>query len=73
MKKLANSIFKLVEKGLKKQYTPKMKKLTFSQGKLLIKLVNRECNSSSYQLVEAFMGPLRQDFTKRLLPCLEQV
>lgn len=53
---------KLVEKGLKKQYTPKMKKLTFSQGKLLIKLVNRECNSSSYQLVKAFMGPLKAGF-----------
>lgn len=53
---------KQVEKGLKKQYTPKMKKLTFSQGKLLIKLVNRECNSSSYQLVKAFMGPLKAGF-----------
>lgn len=53
---------KLVEKGLKKQYTPKMKKLTFSQGKLLIKLVNRECNQSSYQLVKAFMGPFKAGF-----------
>ena len=51
-----------VEKGLKKQYTPKMKKLTFSQGKLLIKLVNRECNLSSYQLVKAFMGPFKAGF-----------
>ena len=41
---------KAVEKGLKEQYTPRMKKLTFSQGKLLIKLVNRECNQSSYQM-----------------------
>lgn len=53
---------KLVEKGLKKQYTPVMKKLTFSQGKLLIKLVNRECDQSSYQLVKAFMGPLKAGF-----------
>lgn len=53
---------KLVEKGLKEQYTPKMKKLTFSQGKLLIKLVNRECNQSSYQLVKAFMGPFKAGF-----------
>ena len=53
---------KAVEKGLKKQYTPKMKKLTFSQGKLLIKLVNRECNQSSYQLVKAFMGPFKAGF-----------
>ena len=53
---------KAVEKGLKEQYTPRMKKLTFSQGKLLIKLVNRECNQSSYQLVKAFMGPFKAGF-----------
>ena len=53
---------KAVEKGLKKQYTPRMKKLTFSQGKLLIKLVDRECNQSSFQLVRAFMGPFKSGF-----------
>lgn len=53
---------KAVEKGLKQQYTPRMKKLTFSQGKLLIKLVNRECNQSSFQLVRAFMGPFKAGF-----------
>lgn len=53
---------KAVEKGLKEQYTQRMKKLTFSQGKLLIKLVNRECNQSSYQLVKAFMGPFKAGF-----------
>ena len=54
---------KAVEKGLKQQYTPRMKKLTFSQGKLLIKLVNRECNQSSFQLVRARLpsGRRRQD------------
>jgi hypothetical protein len=30
---------KRVEKDLKQRYTPVMKKLTFSQGKLLIKLI----------------------------------
>lgn len=39
-----------------------MKKLTFSQGKLLIKLVDRECNQSSFQLVRAFMGPFKAGF-----------
>lgn len=53
---------KAVEKGLKEQYTARMKKLTFSQGKLLIKLVNRECNQSSYQLIKAFMGPFKAGF-----------
>lgn len=53
---------KLVEKGLKEQYTPRMKKLTFSQGKLLIKLVNRQTHSSSYELVKAFMGSFKAGF-----------
>lgn len=49
---------KLVEQDIKKAYTPRMKKLTFQQGKLLIKLIHRECNSSSYKLIQAFYGPL---------------
>lgn len=53
---------KLVEKSIKKEYTPRMKKLTYSQGKLLIKLVYRECNSSSYNLVQAFLGPVKAGF-----------
>ena len=52
----------LVEKGLKQQYTPRLKKLTFSQGKLLIKLINRETDSSSYELVKAFLGPFKAGF-----------
>lgn len=45
-----------MEKHLMDSYTPKMKKLTRSQGQLLIKLVDRETNSSSYHIVDAFMG-----------------
>lgn len=61
-KKTKDRHIKRVEKGLKEQYTPKMKKLTFSQGKLLIKLIDREANQSSYQLVKAFMGPFKAVF-----------
>ena len=53
---------KMVEKGVKEQYTPRLKKLTFSQGKLLIKLINRETNSSSYELVKAYLGPFKAGF-----------
>ena len=53
---------KTVEKGLKEQYTPRMKKLSFSQGKLLIKLVDRQTHSTSYELVKAFMGPFKAGF-----------
>ena len=52
----------LVEKSVKEQYTPRMKKLTLSQGKLLIKLINRETSSSSYELVKAFLGPFKAGF-----------
>jgi hypothetical protein len=53
---------KAVEKGVKEQYTPIMKKLTFTQGKLLIKLVDRQNNQTSYELVKAFMGPFKAGF-----------
>jgi hypothetical protein len=53
---------KRVEQSIKQQYGPRMKKLSYSQGKLLIKLVYRECNSSSYQLVQAFLGPVKAGF-----------
>ncbi|MCQ2222716.1 MAG: DUF4294 domain-containing protein [Bacteroidaceae bacterium] len=53
---------KAVERDIKAQFTPEMKKLTFSQGKLLIKLVDRECHQSSYEIVQAFLGPTRAAF-----------
>lgn len=61
-KKSKDEHMKRVEKGIRKEYTPRMKKLTYSQGKLLIKLVYRECSSSSYQLIQAFLGPIRAGF-----------
>lgn len=53
---------KAVEKGLKKQYMPMMRKMTFSQGKLLIKLIDRECDESAYGIIKAFMGPFKAGF-----------
>ena len=44
---------KAVEKSLKEQYTPR---------KLLIKLVDRQTNSTGYELVKAFMGPFKAGF-----------
>ena len=57
-----NAHIKRVEKSIMQQYKPRMKKLTYSQGKLLIKLIHRECNSSSYEAIQAFMGPVRAGF-----------
>ncbi len=53
---------KRVEKSIMKEYKPRMKKLTYSQGKLLIKLIYRESHSSSYELIQAFLGPVRAGF-----------
>lgn len=61
-KKAKDEHMKRVEESIRKEYTPRMKKLNYQQGKLLIKLVYRECNSSSYQLIQAFMGPIRAGF-----------
>lgn len=61
-KKARDEHMKFVEREIKKEYTPRMKKLTYSQGKLLIKLVYRECNSSSYNLIQAFLGPVKAGF-----------
>lgn len=61
-KKSKDEHMKRVEKDIYNKYKPRMKKLTYSQGKLLIKLIYRECNSSSYDIVKAFMGPIRAGF-----------
>ena len=57
-----NRHLKRMEKELFAQYKPQLKKLTFSQGKLLIKLIDRECNQTSYHLVKAFLGSFRAGF-----------
>lgn len=61
-KKSREAHMKLVEKCVWKEYQPKMKKLTYSQGKLLIKLIYRESHSTSYNMIQAFLGPLRAGF-----------
>ena len=61
-KKARDEHMKRVEEDIKRRYTPRMKKLSYSQGKLLIKLVYRECNSSAYDLIRAFISPVRAGF-----------
>ena len=61
-KKSKDEHMKRVEKSIIKEYKPRMKKLTYSQGTLLIKLVYRECDSRSYDIIKAFLGPIRAGF-----------
>lgn len=53
---------KRMEKELYDEYMPVLKKMSLSQGKLLIKLIDRECNQSSYDLLKAFLGSFRAGF-----------
>ncbi|MBR1547106.1 MAG: DUF4294 domain-containing protein [Prevotella sp.] len=61
-KKSREEHMKRVEKSIMETYKPRMKKLTYSQGKLLIKLIYRESHSSGYELIQAFLGPVRAGF-----------
>ena len=61
-KKARDAHIKYVEKSVKKEYTPRIRKLTYTQGKILIKLIYRECNSTSYDIIKAFLGPFRAAF-----------
>ena len=60
--KQKRAYLKQFEKELFDQYKPQMKKMTKSQGKMLIKLINRETNQSSYSIVKAFLGTFRAGF-----------
>lgn len=54
--------FKQLEKDLWKQYKPQLMKLNYRQGKLLVRLVDRECNKQSYQIIKEFLGRTRAAF-----------
>ncbi len=49
-------IMKQVEKEINAEYGPELKKLTFTQGKILIKLIDRETGETSYNLVQELRG-----------------
>lgn len=61
-KKSKDEYMKKMEKDLMKQYKPRLKKLTLAQGKLLIKLIDRQCNFTSYQLIKTYMGGFKAGF-----------
>ena len=47
---------KVAEKELKAQFEDQLKDLTMSQGRILLKLIDRETGNTSYQLVKDFRG-----------------
>ena len=61
-KKEKDAYLKQQEKELKAIYYPKLKKLTFAQGKLLIKLIDRQCDMTGYELIKKYMGSFKAGF-----------
>ena len=47
-------IFKSIEKQLISKYGNRVRKLTKKQGRILIRLIDRETNSTSYQIIKDF-------------------
>lgn len=61
-RKERDAYIKQMEKALFDQYKPVLKKFSKSQAKVLIKLIQRETNQSSYDIVKAFLGSFRATF-----------
>lgn len=60
---------KLVEEGLKKQYAPTLKRLSRSQGRLLVKLIDRECGQTGYNIAQAFIGSFKANIYQAMAFC----
>lgn len=56
------SIMKDLEDELNQEYGDELKKLTFTQGKILIKLIDRQTGETSYDLVKEMRGSFRAFF-----------
>ena len=56
------ALVKQAESDLLADYTAELKKCTISQGKVLLKLVDRETGSTSYMIVDELRGKLRASF-----------
>lgn len=61
-KKEREDYLKHMEDALFKQYKPVMKKFTRNQARTLVKLIQRETNQSSFDIVKAFLGGFRATF-----------
>ena len=61
-KKAKKQYVKLKEKELKKEFEGKLRKLTFTQGRILIKLIDRETGYTTYEIVKELKGSINAFF-----------
>jgi hypothetical protein len=60
--KLQKEMMKKAEDEIEAQFGNELKDLTISQGKILLKLIDRQTNNSSYDIVKDFRGRFRAFF-----------
>ena len=53
---------KKVEEDLKAEFEGELRKLTISQGRILLRLVDRETGSTTYEILKEFRGSLQAVF-----------
>lgn len=53
---------KQLEKDVMSKYEKEIRKLTFSQGKMLIRLIDRETSMTSYELIQMYRGKISAAF-----------
>lgn len=58
--------YKKIEKELKAEFEGTIKKMTTSQGRILVKLIDRETTQTSYEIVKEFRGGLTAFFWQGL-------
>lgn len=58
-KKARSNYIKLKEKELMAQYEDELKALSVTQGKILLKLIDRELNKTSYEIVKEMRGSMQ--------------
>lgn len=61
-KKMREKHLKTLEKDIFEQYKPVVKRMTKNQGKIMLKLIYRETDQSSFNIVKAFLGSFRAGF-----------
>ena len=64
--KARKDYIKQVEKEIKYEYEDELKKLTITQGRILIKLIDRETGETSYELVKQLRGSFSAFFWQAL-------
>lgn len=58
--------FKLIEKELKAEFDDDIRSMTTTQGRILVKLIDRETGNSSYAIVQEFRGNITAFFWQGL-------